>query len=92
MVETISKPVDDTMKCDLVWISLYTSYNYVCNKRIATLSKILLQYVTTAKLKLPFSLVFNLTNGIDIEETKTKIEQYKLENKESIKRNRRKAV
>lgn len=36
--------------------------------------------------------VFNLTNGIDVEETKRKVELYKKENQEFIRRNRSKMV
>ena len=37
-------------------------------------------------------LVFNLTNGIDVDETKRKIDEYVLENRKSIDQNRRKMV
>lgn len=36
--------------------------------------------------------VFNLANGIDVEETKSQIETYKLENQDAIKKNKGKLV
>ncbi len=35
-------------------------------------------------------IVFNLTNGVDVEETRMRMEQYKRENKDQIKKNRTK--
>ena len=37
-------------------------------------------------------LVFNLSNGIDVEETKRKVDEYISENRKSIDENRRKLV
>ena len=39
-----------------------------------------------------FVAVFNLANGIDVEETKRKVDNYKKENQELIKKNRSKLV
>ena len=36
--------------------------------------------------------VFNLTNGIDVEETKRKVNQYKKDNETSILKNRERQV
>jgi len=39
-----------------------------------------------------FVLVFNLTNGIDVKETEERIDAYRKENQDAIKKNKSKLV
>ena len=39
-----------------------------------------------------FVLVFNLTNGIDVKDTEERIEAYKKENQDAIRKNKSKLV